>query len=162
MFNSTLYQRHNLFQYAPATFIFMHWTVGVMYLFYFASFLLLLKEMLRPGVFWFLKNFNDPNFNPIQDVSDDCECLWAHIFTAISISDDHPISISPYQTVLHQLRNALFSLIIYDNWFSPYLGLSYLLWSGSRISSFASVYRGSSRTSSRVRSRLISPCRFVL
>ncbi len=46
--------------------IFLHWLVGMVYVFYFASFVILLREVLRPGVLWFLRNLNDPDFNPIQ------------------------------------------------------------------------------------------------
>ena len=49
--------------------MFMHWLFGMVYVFYFASFILLLREILRPGVLWFLRNLNDPDFNPIQEVS---------------------------------------------------------------------------------------------
>jgi len=31
--------------------------------FYFASFVILLREVLRPGVLWFLRNLNDPGKN---------------------------------------------------------------------------------------------------
>ena len=48
--------------------MFIHWLVGMVYVFYFASFILLLREVLRPGVLWFLRNLNDPNFNPVQEV----------------------------------------------------------------------------------------------
>jgi E3 ubiquitin-protein ligase DOA10 len=49
--------------------MFIHWLVGMVYVFYFASFVLVLREVLRPGVLWFLRNLNDPEFNPIQEVS---------------------------------------------------------------------------------------------
>ena len=48
--------------------IFQHWLVGMVYVFYFASFVILLREVLRPGVLWFLRNLNDPDFNPIQEM----------------------------------------------------------------------------------------------
>ena len=50
--------------------MFLHWLVGMVYVFYFASFVLLLREVLRPGVLWFLRNLNDPDFHPVQEVSD--------------------------------------------------------------------------------------------
>ena len=40
----------------------------MVYVFYFASFVILLREVLRPGVLWFLRNLNDPDFNPIQEM----------------------------------------------------------------------------------------------
>ena len=57
------------FKAAPGTSMFIHWLVGMVYVFYFASFILLLREVLRPGVLWFLRNLNDPDFNPVQEVS---------------------------------------------------------------------------------------------
>ena len=48
--------------------MFLHWLVGMVYVFYFASFVLLLREVLRPGVLWFLRNLNDPDFQPVQEV----------------------------------------------------------------------------------------------
>jgi E3 ubiquitin-protein ligase MARCH6 len=61
--------RETSFNKAPGTSMFMHWLFGMIYVFYFASFILLLREVLRPGVLWFLRNLNDPDFNPIQEVS---------------------------------------------------------------------------------------------
>ena len=49
--------------------MFLHWLAGMIFIFYFASFVVLLREVLRPGVLWFLRNLNDQNFHPIQDVS---------------------------------------------------------------------------------------------
>ena len=43
-----------------STLSFQHWLVGMVYVFYFASFVILLREVLRPGVLWFLRNLNDP------------------------------------------------------------------------------------------------------
>lgn len=56
------------FSQAPGTSMFLHWLVGILCAFYFASFVLLLREVLRPGVLWFLRNLNDPDFNPVQEV----------------------------------------------------------------------------------------------
>ncbi|XP_076448811.1 E3 ubiquitin-protein ligase MARCHF6-like isoform X2 [Babylonia areolata] len=68
MFDATLKDRKNSFHLAPGTSMFIHWLVGMVYVFYFASFILLLREVLRPGVLWFLRNLNDPDFNPIQEM----------------------------------------------------------------------------------------------
>lgn len=68
MFDATLKDRKNSFNLAPGTSMFVHWLVGMVYVFYFASFILLLREVLRPGVLWFLRNLNDPEFNPIQEM----------------------------------------------------------------------------------------------
>ncbi|KAL3988012.1 uromodulin [Sarotherodon galilaeus] len=68
MFDATLKDREQSFDSAPGTTMFLHWLVGMVYVFYFASFILLLREVLRPGVLWFLRNLNDPDFNPVQEM----------------------------------------------------------------------------------------------
>ncbi|EPY72931.1 hypothetical protein CB1_064113044 [Camelus ferus] len=44
MFDATLKDRELSFQSAPGTTMFLHWLVGMVYVFYFASFILLLRE----------------------------------------------------------------------------------------------------------------------
>uniref|UniRef100_A0A673AZZ6 RING-type E3 ubiquitin transferase n=1 Tax=Sphaeramia orbicularis TaxID=375764 RepID=A0A673AZZ6_9TELE len=68
MFNASLRSRGQNLDSAPGTTLFLHWLVGMVYVFYFASFILLLREVLRPGVLWFLRNLNDPDFNPVQEM----------------------------------------------------------------------------------------------
>ncbi|KAK7867568.1 hypothetical protein R5R35_004318 [Gryllus longicercus] len=68
MFDATLRDRESSFRVAPGTSMFIHWLVGMVYVYYFASFILLLREVLRPGVLWFLRNLNDPDFSPIQEM----------------------------------------------------------------------------------------------
>lgn len=70
LFNITLSQRVATFSSAPFMSIFLHWMVGMVYVFYSASFVILLREILRPGVLWFMRNLNDPDFNPIQEMID--------------------------------------------------------------------------------------------
>lgn len=68
MFDATLRDRESSFRLAPGTSMFIHWLVGMVYIYYVASFVLLLREVLRPGVLWFLRNLNDPDFSPIQEM----------------------------------------------------------------------------------------------
>ncbi|XP_035725093.1 E3 ubiquitin-protein ligase MARCHF6-like isoform X1 [Vespa mandarinia] len=68
MFDATLRDREISFSLAPGTSMFLHWLLGMIYIYYFASFILLLREVLRPGVLWFLRNLNDPDFSPIQEM----------------------------------------------------------------------------------------------
>lgn len=68
MFDATLRDREASLRAAPWTLMFIHWLVGMVYVYYLASFILLLREVLRPGVLWFLKNLNDPDFSPIQEM----------------------------------------------------------------------------------------------
>lgn len=66
MFDTSFKDRLSSFRLAPGTSMFIHWLVGMVYVYYFASFVLLLREVVRPGVLWFLRNLNDPDFSPIQ------------------------------------------------------------------------------------------------
>lgn len=47
MFDASLKDRELSFKSAPGTTMFLHWLVGMVYVFYFASFILLLREV-RP------------------------------------------------------------------------------------------------------------------
>ncbi|XP_068618251.1 E3 ubiquitin-protein ligase MARCHF6 [Battus philenor] len=77
MFDATLKDREASLHAAPWTLMFIHWLVGMVYVYYFASFILLLREVLRPGVLWFLKNLNDPDFSPVQEMIH--LSVWSHI-----------------------------------------------------------------------------------
>jgi len=66
--DATFKDRLQNFNQASGTSMFLHWLVGILCAFYFASFVLLLREVLRPGVLWFLRNLNDPDFNPVQEM----------------------------------------------------------------------------------------------
>uniref|UniRef100_A0A915CR39 RING-type E3 ubiquitin transferase n=1 Tax=Ditylenchus dipsaci TaxID=166011 RepID=A0A915CR39_9BILA len=65
---ATLEGRIKSFQSYPSSSIFLHWLIGMVYVFYSASFILVLRELLRPGVLWFIRNLNDPEFNPILEM----------------------------------------------------------------------------------------------
>ncbi|UJR28527.1 hypothetical protein I4U23_009764 [Adineta vaga] len=64
----TLNDRLIQFQMSPGTSTFLHWLCGMVFVFYFATFIFLLREVLRPGALWFLKSINDMDFNPIQEM----------------------------------------------------------------------------------------------
>lgn len=87
LFSTTLSSRIASFSASPTAFVFVRWMTGMVssiyfpflvhsihvcisvlqvYVFYSASFVVLLREVLRPGVLFFLRNLNDPDFNPIQ------------------------------------------------------------------------------------------------
>ncbi|CAJ0594354.1 unnamed protein product [Cylicocyclus nassatus] len=68
LFSASLSSRASSFAASPTSSVFIHWMIGMVYVFYFASFVLLLREVLRPGVLWFMRNLNDPEFNPIQEM----------------------------------------------------------------------------------------------
>ncbi|KAK9385817.1 hypothetical protein V1515DRAFT_213378 [Lipomyces mesembrius] len=52
----------------PSTFL--HWFVGTCYMFHFALFVSMCRDIVRPGVLYFIRDPNDPNFHPIRDVLD--------------------------------------------------------------------------------------------
>nr|XP_026696398.1 E3 ubiquitin-protein ligase MARCH6 [Ciona intestinalis] len=68
LFDATISIRRDGYLASPGTCIFVHWLVGMVFVFYFATFLMLLREVLRPGALWFLRNLNDPDFNPIHEM----------------------------------------------------------------------------------------------
>ena len=49
MFDASLKDRELSFKSAPGTTMFLHWLVGMVYVFYFASFILLLREVRGQG-----------------------------------------------------------------------------------------------------------------
>lgn len=71
---STLGSRLKALADYPIGSIFVHWLIGMVDVFYSASFVLVLRELLRPGVLWFVRDLNDPEFQPIQEV-----CLFMNV-----------------------------------------------------------------------------------
>ncbi|KAI9477792.1 MAG: hypothetical protein EXX96DRAFT_568239 [Benjaminiella poitrasii] len=48
--------------------IFMHWAVGTGFMFLFTSMVTFCRDIVRPGVIWFIRDPNDPQFNPIKEL----------------------------------------------------------------------------------------------
>lgn len=67
LFDVSIKDRQASFRVAPGTSLFIHWVFGMIYVYYFATFLDLLREVLRPGVLWFLRNLNDPDYSSLQE-----------------------------------------------------------------------------------------------
>ncbi|KAF7725250.1 hypothetical protein EC973_000338 [Apophysomyces ossiformis] len=53
---------------SPYSGIFLHWFVGTGFMFHFAVFVTLCREVIRPGVMWFIRDPNDPQFHPVQEM----------------------------------------------------------------------------------------------
>ena len=68
VFASSLHDRLNFLTRSPITAAFLHWIVGMTFMFHFASLVAVLRTMLRPGVLWFLRNPEDPNFHPLREM----------------------------------------------------------------------------------------------
>lgn len=48
--------------------IFMHWVIGTGFMFLFKTMVTFCRDIVRPGVIWFIRDPNDPQFNPIKDL----------------------------------------------------------------------------------------------
>ncbi|KAI8906391.1 hypothetical protein EDD86DRAFT_210609 [Gorgonomyces haynaldii] len=63
-----LQTRKQFFEQNPWTFAMLHWLLGTMFMFEFASYISLVRKIVRPGVLWFIRDPNDPQFNPMLDI----------------------------------------------------------------------------------------------
>ena len=52
----------------PLTFVFLHWVAGTLYMFIFAQFVSLTRDVARPGVLCWIRDPNDPNFQPVKEI----------------------------------------------------------------------------------------------
>lgn len=66
--NATLMSRFEFHTQSPYTSYFIHWVLGTGVLFYFANFIAVCRGIIRPGVMWFIRDPNDPQFHPIQEM----------------------------------------------------------------------------------------------
>ncbi|KDN53376.1 hypothetical protein K437DRAFT_292311 [Tilletiaria anomala UBC 951] len=55
---------------APLTFLFVHWVVGTLYMFLFAQFVSLTRDIARPGVLCWIRDPHDLNFQPVKEILD--------------------------------------------------------------------------------------------
>ncbi|CAG8601146.1 5730_t:CDS:10, partial [Acaulospora morrowiae] len=53
---------------SPITSTFLHWFTGTAFMFHFAVFVSLCREIVRHGVMWFIRDPNDPQFHPIKEI----------------------------------------------------------------------------------------------
>lgn len=89
--NSTFQNRIDNFYNSPGSSLFIHWLVGMICIFYFISFIFIVEEVVRPGILWFVHNFNDPNFNPVNEMINQSvmshvqRCIVSFIVFAIAI-----------------------------------------------------------------------------
>lgn len=65
---ATLSSRWEYYQSHPITTIFIHWFLGTGFMFHFAVFVTLCRDIVRPGVMWFIRDPNDPQFHPIKEI----------------------------------------------------------------------------------------------
>ncbi|KAH9244286.1 hypothetical protein BASA81_018320 [Batrachochytrium salamandrivorans] len=60
--------RQAFFYSHPWTCMFLHWLVGTTFMFQVAIYITFVREVVRPGVMWFMRDPNDPRFNPMQEI----------------------------------------------------------------------------------------------
>ncbi|GJN67711.1 hypothetical protein PLICBS_001739 [Purpureocillium lilacinum] len=69
LFEDTTVRSRVLFTYNyPLTSVFVHWFVGTGYMFHFALFVSMCRKIMRPGVLYFIRDPDDPEFHPVRDV----------------------------------------------------------------------------------------------
>ncbi|KAG5938933.1 hypothetical protein E4U53_007921 [Claviceps sorghi] len=69
LFENTTFKSRFLFTCNyPLTSIFVHWFVGTGYMFHFALFVSMCRKIMRPGVLYFIRDPDDPEFHPVRDV----------------------------------------------------------------------------------------------
>ncbi|KAI9310261.1 hypothetical protein BX666DRAFT_2009796 [Dichotomocladium elegans] len=55
-------------QMHPFASVFIHWFLGTGFMFIFAAVITTYRECVRPGVLWFIRDPNDPQFHPIKEI----------------------------------------------------------------------------------------------
>ncbi|KAL2315587.1 ERAD-associated E3 ubiquitin-protein ligase doa10 [Schizosaccharomyces pombe] len=58
----------NVMTVYPAQSIFLAWFIGITFMFEFAVFISMVRKIVRPGVLYFLRDPNDPQFHPIREI----------------------------------------------------------------------------------------------
>lgn len=66
--NASISTRYAFHFKSPYSSYFLHWFLGTGVLFYFAIFITVSREIIRPGVMWFVRDPNDPQFHPVQEM----------------------------------------------------------------------------------------------
>ncbi|KAJ2491352.1 hypothetical protein IWW37_002341 [Coemansia sp. RSA 2050] len=55
----------------PWSRVIVYWVVGLGFMIHFARFILYCRQILRPGVLWFIRDPNDPAFHPMREILED-------------------------------------------------------------------------------------------
>ncbi|KZS94639.1 hypothetical protein SISNIDRAFT_410077 [Sistotremastrum niveocremeum HHB9708] len=66
----TLSSRISFFHHAPISSVLYHWLFGTIYMYIFSTVLSACRSIMRPGAMWFIKDPQDPTFQPIRDILD--------------------------------------------------------------------------------------------
>ncbi|CAO3692472.1 unnamed protein product [Rhizopus stolonifer] len=63
-----LVDRIHFLQNNPYSGIFLHWFAGTGFIYQFSVVISHVREVVRPGVMWFIRDPNDPQFHPLQEI----------------------------------------------------------------------------------------------
>ncbi|CAO0791801.1 unnamed protein product [Mucor circinelloides] len=63
-----IHKRMTFLKENVASSIFMHWVIGTGFMFLFTTMVTFCRDIVRPGVIWFIRDPNDPQFNPIKEL----------------------------------------------------------------------------------------------
>ena len=66
--NATIASRLEFGQRFGFTSTFLHWFAGTLYMFHFAMFVSMCRELVRAGTLYFIRDPNDPHFHPIREI----------------------------------------------------------------------------------------------
>jgi E3 ubiquitin-protein ligase DOA10 len=68
LLNSTLLERITYIVDYTVLATALHWITGSLFMFQFANFVTSSREILRPGLLFFIRNPNDPNYHPMKEM----------------------------------------------------------------------------------------------
>lgn len=95
---------------SPITSLFTKWLCGTLLLFMVSVLITGIRKLLRPGVLWFIRDPNDPNFAPMRDVLE--RSVWTHVrklaFSAFLYS---AFILSTFGVGFYVLRFAFFGIL---------------------------------------------------
>ncbi|KAJ3316508.1 hypothetical protein HDU76_001746, partial [Blyttiomyces sp. JEL0837] len=66
--SATIASRWAFYKAFPWTSWFFHWLAGTTFMFQFAIYISTVRKIVRPGVVWFIRDPDDPDFHPMQDI----------------------------------------------------------------------------------------------
>ncbi|KAJ3076790.1 hypothetical protein HDU98_000090 [Podochytrium sp. JEL0797] len=107
--NTTLTSRLAFYNAYPWTSYFLHWLAGTTFMFQFAGYVQSVRKFVRPGLVWFIRDPEDPQFHPMQDILEKPIltqlkklAFGAMMYAIVVIS-----TIGGYVTLIHVIQNVL-------------------------------------------------------
>ncbi|KAG2228749.1 hypothetical protein INT48_005368, partial [Thamnidium elegans] len=67
---ATFLSRGQFLMTHPIIFIFLHWTIGTLFMFLFTLLVTVCRDILRSGVMWFIRDPGDPQFHPVREIAE--------------------------------------------------------------------------------------------